>query len=79
MNSLNTQLFQTSVNYNQDNAVMVNESITLRPYQLEAIDKIFQKWHSGFRSILFQMPTGTGKTILFADIVRQEFQKKRKY
>ncbi|MBK8483152.1 MAG: DEAD/DEAH box helicase [Saprospiraceae bacterium] len=78
MNSLNTQLFQTSVNYNQDNAVMVNESITLRPYQLEAIDKIFQKWHSGFRSILFQMPTGTGKTILFADIVRQEFQKEKK-
>lgn len=78
MNSLNTQLFQTSVNYNQDNTVIANESLTLRPYQLDGIDKIFQKWRSGVRSILFQMPAGTGKTVLFSDIVRRGYNKKRK-
>src|SRR4051812_9064218 len=51
---------------------------TLRPYQVDGIKKIFASWRAGKRSILFQMPTGTGKTVLFAEIVRLGFEKNRR-
>lgn len=51
---------------------------TLRQYQREGIENIFSLWRKGKRSILFQMPTGTGKTVLFAEIVRMGFQQQRK-
>lgn len=50
----------------------------LRPYQITGIKNIFNKWREGKRSILFQMPTGTGKTVLFNEIVKAGFEKKRK-
>jgi superfamily II DNA or RNA helicase len=51
----------------------------LRPYQIEGRKKIFQAWGEGKkRSVLFQMPTGTGKTVLFSEIVRRGFVEKRK-
>ncbi len=50
----------------------------LRPYQIEGINNIFNKWREGKRSILFQMPTGTGKTVLFNEIVRRGFENQRK-
>jgi superfamily II DNA or RNA helicase len=50
----------------------------LRPYQINGINEIFEKWKQGKRSILFQMPTGTGKTVLFAEIARRGFVKNRK-
>lgn len=53
-------------------------SENLRTYQKEGIFKIFKKWKEGKRSILFQMPTGTGKTVLFSEIVRMGFEKERK-
>ncbi len=51
---------------------------TLRPYQIEGINKIFRSWRAGKRSVLFQMPTGTGKTVLFSEIVKMGFEKQRK-
>ena len=50
----------------------------LRPYQSEGIKNIFSAWREGHRSVLFQMPTGTGKTYLFADITRRGFEQDRK-
>src|SRR4051812_14043025 len=50
----------------------------LRPYQIEGINKIFDCWRKGKRSVLFQMPTGTGKTVLFAEIVKRGFDNNRK-
>ncbi|MCC7302531.1 MAG: DEAD/DEAH box helicase [Bacteroidia bacterium] len=50
----------------------------LRPYQRNGIAKIFEKWKEGKRSVLFQMPTGTGKTVLFNEIVKMGFDKNRK-
>lgn len=44
----------------------------LRPYQIEAKEKIYKMWIQN-RSIMFQMPTGTGKTRLFVSIVRDLF------
>ena len=41
---------------------------TLRPYQQGAKEQIFAGW-DGSDSIMFQMPTGTGKTRLFTSII----------
>lgn len=47
----------------------------LRPYQQEAHDSILNKWEHGADRLLLVLPTGTGKTIVFAavtsDRVRQ--------
>lgn len=47
----------------------------LRPYQLKAKEAIFAEWRKGVKRTLLVLPTGTGKTIVFAaltsDVVRQ--------
>lgn len=45
----------------------------LYPYQEEAIEKIFEKLDGaeGKVNILFQLPTGGGKTVIFSEIARQ--------
>lgn len=50
----------------------------LRPYQTEGIRRIFNCWKEGQRSVLFQMPTGTGKTVLFSQIVKLGFDNNRR-
>ena len=40
----------------------------LRPYQQEAKDSIFREWGNGIRKILLVLPTGCGKTIVFAKV-----------
>ena len=42
---------------------------SLRPYQVNSKREIYEAWLS-VRSVLFQMPTGTGKTRLFASIIK---------
>ena len=42
---------------------------SLRPYQVSSKKEIYETWLS-VRSVLFQMPTGTGKTRLFASIIK---------
>lgn len=42
---------------------------TLRPYQINNKAQIYEFWHKG-RSVMLQMPTGTGKTRLFVSIVK---------
>jgi superfamily II DNA or RNA helicase len=41
----------------------------LRPYQREAIDRIQNAW-STCQSVMLQMPTGTGKTNVFCELIR---------
>ena len=41
---------------------------TLRPYQQQAKENIFSAWDD-CDSVMFQMPTGTGKTRLFSSII----------
>lgn len=47
----------------------------LRPYQHKAKTAIFAQWNAGNRKTLLVLPTGTGKTIVFAalcsDVVRE--------
>lgn len=40
----------------------------LRPYQQEAKDRIFNEWEKGIRKTLLVLPTGCGKTIVFAKV-----------
>lgn len=40
----------------------------LRPYQQEAKDAVFEQWDNGIRKTLLVLPTGCGKTIVFAKI-----------
>jgi superfamily II DNA or RNA helicase len=47
----------------------------LRPYQSDLLDRINKSWFSGTRSIVCQLPTGGGKTILFATAVHEANQK----
>lgn len=42
----------------------------LRDYQIEMKRKIFSTWQEGKKSIMMQMPTGTGKTMLFTSIIK---------
>lgn len=41
----------------------------LRPYQAEIKHKVYQRWDH-MNNVMLQMPTGTGKTIVFTSIVR---------
>lgn len=40
----------------------------LRPYQQEAKEAIFEQWDSGVHKTLLVLPTGCGKTIVFAKV-----------
>lgn len=46
------------------------DNIKLRPYQIEMKQKVFEQWNNGKKSVMMQMPTGTGKTMLFASIIK---------
>jgi superfamily II DNA or RNA helicase len=42
----------------------------LRPYQQTAIHRVREAYRQRHRSVLVVMPTGTGKTVLFAEVAR---------
>ena len=50
-------------------------SITLRPYQEEARTKIKDEWDKGNKKTLLVLPTGCGKTIVFAMIAADMVKK----
>lgn len=43
----------------------------LRPYQQESKDAIFSQWEDGVHKTLLVLPTGCGKTIVFAKVTEQ--------
>lgn len=43
----------------------------LRPYQKEAKDAIFSEWNAGIKKTLLVLPTGCGKTIVFAKVAEE--------
>jgi superfamily II DNA or RNA helicase len=43
----------------------------LRPYQLEALEAVEQAHRAGKRRVLVSLPTGTGKTVVFAEAIRR--------
>lgn len=50
-------------------------AMTLRPYQEEARHKVEDAWMEGIRRTLLVLPTGTGKTIVFAKIAEDMVRK----
>ena len=44
--------------------------MSLRPYQIAAIESARSRYRDGQRAVLVQMATGTGKTILFAEAAK---------
>ena len=49
--------------------IMKNDA--LRNYQQEMIDRLEVAWKQ-YRSVMVQMPTGTGKTVLMAEVIRRK-------
>lgn len=43
----------------------------LRPYQQEALDAVFTQWKDGYSKTLLVLPTGCGKTIVFAKVTEE--------
>lgn len=42
----------------------------LRPYQEKAKKRIFEEWNQGHKKTLLVQATGTGKTIVFANVIK---------
>ena len=47
----------------------------LRPYQAEAKDAILQEWSVGHQRTLLVLPTGCGKTVVFAKVTEEQVKK----
>ena len=44
---------------------------TMRPYQEEAVRNVFAEWERGITTTLVCLPTGTGKTVVFSEVMRR--------
>ena len=55
-------------NNNNNNNINSNSLIKLRPYQIEAIEKLNKNWN-GIKSLI--LPCGTGKTVIFNEYLKQ--------
>lgn len=49
----------------------VNAAITLRPYQLAAVEAVLARFRAGDQRTLLVLATGLGKTVCFTEIVRR--------
>lgn len=49
----------------------MSAKLKLRDYQTDAISSLFTAWSDGMRRPAVVLPTGAGKTIIFADLIRQ--------
>lgn len=55
--------------------MITTKKISPRPYQQKAAAAIHREWDAGNKKTLVVMPTGTGKTIVFASIVNDQVAK----
>lgn len=54
------------------------EPLILRDYQIAAIDQLRSSYAQGHRAPLFQLPTGGGKTVVFAEITRSASARRKR-
>jgi hypothetical protein len=50
--------------------------LELREYQKAAIREIYSRWKEGHKRVMFQLPTGGGKTFLFSAIAKDLLQER---
>jgi len=43
----------------------------LRPYQSKLKSDVYEAWDSGVKNVLAVSPTGSGKTVLFSDVIKE--------
>jgi len=55
----------------------VNTTLNLRPYQSEALTAVRNAYKAGKRRVIVSLPTGTGKTVVFAHFPKVLQMKKR--
>lgn len=53
----------------QSHAPVIVDDVTLRPYQVEAVESVFREWDAGHRSTLVCLPTGMGKSICIRKVI----------
>jgi DNA repair protein RadD len=51
---------------------------TLRPYQAQAVEQIREAYKAGAQRVLFQLPTGGGKTVVFSHVLASAVQRGRR-
>lgn len=44
----------------------------LRPYQQESVKAIHKEWDDGRKNVLLVLPTGTGKTVCFSQVIKDQ-------
>jgi superfamily II DNA or RNA helicase len=49
----------------------MSNAIKLRDYQREAIDAVFEAWTDGMQRPAIVLPTGAGKTVVFASLIKE--------
>ena len=49
----------------------LKKMIELRDYQIEMLDRLQRTWREGKRSVMVQMPTGTGKTVVMGAVIKE--------
>ncbi len=57
-----------ALSYQADN-IALNPQLALRPYQSESLSQIEKAYKRGNNRLLVSLPTGTGKTVVFAHLV----------
>lgn len=55
---------------------MQQTKLELREYQKAAIREIYSRWKEGHKRVMFQLPTGGGKTFLFSAIAKDLLQER---
>ena len=58
-------------------SVVYQVPVELRPYQTECLARLLARYRAGKRRVLVSLPTGTGKTVVFAQFPRHFQMKKR--
>ncbi|MBL8194280.1 MAG: DEAD/DEAH box helicase, partial [Blastocatellia bacterium] len=66
-NTINNTINNTNTSFNKSNST--HSKISLRPYQQEALLALDKSHKEGKNRLLISLPTGAGKTIVFANLI----------
>lgn len=62
-------LFDGDVDVEKEVETRRQSNVTLRPYQRDAVNAVYERWDAGDRATLVCLPTGTGKSVVFSDVM----------